>query len=236
MKIKIGLKNALGWLKTYRAWVILTLMGYAMILLGFSGAVKGDNLFIFVLSVICFVLSFVHLFSPILTSRRSKKLSEAFGKISNVNFRGYVESMKNLITWFPLVWKDRNFDHYFLFETIKFKLKIMAKNFKEEDTFIDTRRHSEQMELCVRLIDKIQKETYLMEHIELMEAKYGKMQYTIGGNKIARMEWERQSSYEDKDLILEEYHDMMKKGIRKHEKAVRLLFKILERNAERWWV
>jgi len=37
-----------------------------------------------------------------------------------------INGVKNLYKWFPIVWKDRDHDHYFIYETLRFKLEQHA--------------------------------------------------------------------------------------------------------------
>ena len=85
--------------------------------------------------------------------------------------------VKNLYNWFWIIWKDRDWDHYYIFQVLKFKLEKQAKHLNG--------RNAELMMTCVRLIDNLQNESY--------------------------------SSYTQ------------------HNKAKRLLFKIMNDRIEEWW-
>ena len=41
------------------------------------------------------------------------------GKYFHKNF---VKGVKNLWKWFPVIWKDRDWDDHYIFEVLKFKL------------------------------------------------------------------------------------------------------------------
>ena len=38
-----------------------------------------------------------------------------------------IQGIKNLLYWFPIIWKDRNFDEHFIYEILKHKLKYQSK-------------------------------------------------------------------------------------------------------------
>ena len=46
--------------------------------------------------------------------------------------RDFIEGIKNLIKWFPIIWKDRNWDHSYIYEILKFKLKKTFKPFNKK--------------------------------------------------------------------------------------------------------
>ena len=41
--------------------------------------------------------------------------------------RDIAQGIKNLIKWFPIIWKDRNWDDSFIFDILQFKLQNQAK-------------------------------------------------------------------------------------------------------------
>jgi hypothetical protein len=89
-----------------------------------------------------------------------------------------------------------------IFEILKTKLKFQSEHFRKHGYHVSSERDAEKIELCIRLIDKVQNEYYLDE--QLMKK-----------DPIA-----------DKDI---------ENAIRKHDKAKKLLFNILENNIESWW-
>jgi hypothetical protein len=75
----------------------------------------------------------------------------------------------NLYRWLPIIWKDQDWDHHYIFEILKFKLKNQAEYIGSKNRHLSAKRDAEIMMLCVRLIDKVQNEEYLMELINYEE-------------------------------------------------------------------
>ena len=109
--------------------------------------------------------------------------------------------IKNLWKWFPVIWKDRDWDHHYIFEILKFKLENQAKHLHEFGYHESAQRDAELMMTCVRLIEKIQNEDY----------------------------YEEMYNYEKLTS------EIINKYQAKHNKAKRLLFKILAERIEEWW-
>lgn len=42
------------------------------------------------------------------------------------SFWSFIEGIQNLIRWFPVIWKDRDFDDYYLYAILEKKLKTMG--------------------------------------------------------------------------------------------------------------
>ena len=68
--------------------------------------------------------------------------------------------IKNLYKWFWVIWRDRDWDHHYIFEVLKFKLEKQAKHLSEKDWHESSKRDAEIMMTCVRLINKLQNEEY----------------------------------------------------------------------------
>ena len=68
--------------------------------------------------------------------------------------------IKNLIKWFPLIWKDRNFDQGYLYDLIYFKLGEMQKFFESDYTYsMDAKEYAKQIKECKELLKRIINET-----------------------------------------------------------------------------
>ena len=71
--------------------------------------------------------------------------------------------VKNLYKWFWVIWKDRDWDHHYIFQVLKFKLEKQANHLAENGFHNNAQRDAELMMTCVRLIDKLQNEYYYDE-------------------------------------------------------------------------
>jgi hypothetical protein len=114
--------------------------------------------------------------------------------------RTWYKRIKNIIRWIPILWKDRDWDYWHTFEILKTKLKFQSEHFRKHGYHESSERDAEKMELCIRLIDKVQNEYYL-----------------------------------DKALRQDFTDEVMISAVIKHDKAKRILFKLLEQNIESWW-
>ena len=109
--------------------------------------------------------------------------------------------VKNLYKWFWVIWKDRDWDHHYILEVLKFKLEKQAKHLGERNWNESSKRDAELMMTCVRLINKLQNEEY----------------------------------YDVLYILDEKSPEVLQIVIDRHNKAKRLLFKIMNERIERWW-
>ena len=74
--------------------------------------------------------------------------------------------VRNLYNWFWIIWKDRDWDHYYIFQVLKFKLEKQAKHLGKRNWHESSKRDAELMMTCVRLINKLQNEDYYAEYYD----------------------------------------------------------------------
>lgn len=86
--------------------------------------------------------------------------------------RNIYRSIKNLIRWFPVICKDRDWDQHFIWEILKTKLKHQSQYIGDRDFHTRAKYDSERMLWCVRLINKIQEETYSSEYMDYHKSNY----------------------------------------------------------------
>jgi len=92
-----------------------------------------------------------------------------------------IRRIKNLLRWFPIIWNDEQWDHYFIFEVLKHKLIFTAEHTRKYGYHVNSKYDADRMMLCVRLIEKVQNEEYMNvladdDHLtkEKIDAAYNK--------------------------------------------------------------
>ena len=161
-----------------------------------------------------------------------------------------IQGVRNLIKWFRVVWKDRDWDHSYIYEILKHKLENQAHYIAKRNRHTSAKRDAELMLLCARLIEIQQEESYDMEYSDYREiewtddlrikivsnnledylAKYPRQYKRLLNGEITTFGHKpKQELIDNKEMasiiIAHENQDRSRK----------LLFKLLERNIERWW-
>lgn len=161
---------------------------------------------------------------------------------------GFFESLKSVVKWFPISWKDRDWDYHFLYDTLQFKLDNTANYIEKHKRYVGYERDVERMRLCSRLIDKISDEHYGCEYQDYFK-ETSKFVPIEGEPKMYRMESEivenRLTEYFEKypndyRRCTKEPGDSgiriaLRMGQQRGSKARHLLFLIMERNIQGWW-
>jgi len=165
--------------------------------------------------------------------------------------------IKNLIKWFPIIWKDRDWDGHYIFEVLKFKIRKTADRFEKNPGFVGWEKDTRDMRICENLIESIQNEYYSSEYFDYYEQKF----------KYEKIE-DTDLFHLKSDVIRDNLKDYIEKyphakrvattdpkysvcinlmsdspnvglamaiGMVRHNKAKKLLFNILENKIENWW-
>jgi hypothetical protein len=78
----------------------------------------------------------------------------------------FFRNIHNLIRWFPIIWRDEQWDYYYIFELLKHKLIFTAEHHYKYGCHTSASYDANRMMVCVRLIEKIQNESYILELID----------------------------------------------------------------------
>jgi hypothetical protein len=175
------------------------------------------------------------------------------GKYYHKTFR---TGVRNLVYWFPIIWKDRNWDSHYIFEIMIHKIKAQSKYIGERDIHTRAKRDAEIMMLCVNLMKLVQDEHYSSEYTDYHKTKHW---FEDVPGKEGLSSWESKLLEENFDDYFKKYPLIYKKvlngegvfgrdgreddkqiiamniGHINHERARKLLFKLMEQNIERWW-
>ena len=175
--------------------------------------------------------------------------------------RNIVEGTKNLIKWFPIIWRDRDWDSQFIFDILQFKLKNQAKYIGDNDRHTSAKEDAEIMMRCVDLIEKVKTEFYQSEYMDYHESTFEfvdipeneRSEWYEEGMKQYHSEeiWEKFDEYFAKYPKIYDYVMTYKKaqifpidtkqkiamnmGHELHKRARKELFNLMEKNIERWW-
>lgn len=166
------------------------------------------------------------------------------------------EGIKNIIYWFPIIWKDRNWDHSYIYIMLQHKLKAQAKYIGSKDRHTRAQQDAKRMTICVNLIQKLQDDFYGLEYTDYAEDLHWFETINDGtGNST----WEHENVWEKYDDYFAKYPLIYKKvmageGVfplkgREDDKQViamniahlnearahKLLFKIIEQDINSWW-
>jgi len=165
----------------------------------------------------------------------------------------FATGIKNLWKWFTVVWKDRDFDHDFIFEILKFKLNNVATRMDKTNRFVDSAKQASKIKTCVRLIQKIQDDYYGSEMHKYWDTKMRIERIKNSTNHSLEFDDTRN----DLHLYLAKYPNDTRRALKsnylkdindpsikqiaivvsriREDRAKTLLFNIVNKNIFSWW-
>jgi hypothetical protein len=176
------------------------------------------------------------------------------GKYYHKDFK---QGVKNIWYWLPVIWKDRNWDDHYIFEVLKHKLKAQANEIGTKDRHTRAQLDAKRMNLCVKLIELVQDETYAMEY---MDYHKDRVWFTDCEDRPGSSLYNSEVASENFDDFFKKYPLVYKKVLKgagpftldgrdeadmkkiiamnishvNQERVHKLLFKILEENINSW--
>lgn len=153
--------------------------------------------------------------------------------------------IKNTWLWMRFAWNIRWYEYSQLYQTLRFFLQNMIRYFEGSRVqYVGIERDIEYMRLCIKLIDRLEFDYYEERAMEELEKRWGKYQHGIsiiiddGGIERNCLEFKRELEKTEEDEVrynidFVKTHNFWKA---KHEKAKRLLHKILQEKIEYWWI
>jgi len=83
----------------------------------------------------------------------------------------FFKGIRNLINWVPVIWNDSNNDFTNILIILKKKLELQSKYIKKYSNYENSLRDYQRIQLCIRLIDKINEEYYATEYNNYIKSK-----------------------------------------------------------------
>lgn len=172
--------------------------------------------------------------------------------------KDFIKGVKNLIRWFPVIWKDRDWDYRYIWDLNIQKLKFQSKYIGKNDNHTRAKRDAQIMMTCVRLMEKIKDNDYEVEHQEYYNSNVtfipkilesGEKVYTYDSKVISENfdEYFKKYSRQYKKVLSGEVNRFKRDGdkdknliameisIENHNRAKKLLFKLMDFYIEYWW-
>ncbi len=91
------------------------------------------------------------------------------GKYSHKYFK---IGVKNLWYWLPIIWKDRSWDHSYIYKILKHKLQKQAQFTQEKNWHTCSQQNARRMQICVKLIQSCKDDTYRIEYLDYTKERH----------------------------------------------------------------
>jgi predicted DNA-binding protein len=135
-------------------------------------------------------------------------------------FYRFKKGIQNLINWFPVIWQDEDFDHYYFHNIILHKLKSMEKFFISDNAYsADSDKYANDIYYAVQLLERIIADDYINESLQPFHEKYPNCNLSHTGTE--EQEKFKYTCYMNSDQLREKDYDEF--------------YKYLRDNVQEWW-
>lgn len=161
----------------------------------------------------------------------------------------FTTGIQNLIKWFPIIWKDRNWDHSYILEILQHKLIL------QRECLITNNRHTmvgsdnKYITICLNLIERMKEDYYELEYFDyidedvwftkcLEEPDLFEMKSKVNKENLGEY-FDKYplitSKIREENPGISKQYAALKVGMENHRRCKKLLFKILDEKIEGWW-
>lgn len=156
----------------------------------------------------------------------------------------YLRSIKygieNLIYWFKIIWTDRNWDSYYIFEILRHKLIKMEEIFREEGMHVDANKDADKMKVCILLLNRIINDNYWeLAGGEKHWEKWGTPQFSSEpiDDEFSRLIVTHKNckTEEDEKQMNKEFRGICKHEYKLSKQDIKYLFHLMAKHILTWW-
>ena len=178
-----------------------------------------------------------------------KTLSSRIWRILPLGIRLFMTGCKNVIRWSPTIFKDRDWDHWHIYNILQKKIEFQRQEIIYANRHTDINRDNRDMTIVLNLIERVNEDFYSVEYLDYSESKF-RFEPIDGDDEYYTMEQDVISENYDEYIkkypssvrkVLKEKPDLNKKDLcfwvarHNEEKAHDLLHKILKERIRHWW-
>ena len=172
-----------------------------------------------------------------------------FGRL-HWRIRSFLTGCHNLIKWFPTIWNDRDWDGHYILKILQKKIEFQRKELVNANRHTRIELDNRDMTLALNLLERVKEEYYQME---CMDYWHSDIVFEEIPNDSSRKLVDVVDKWEKFDEFLSKYRSSVRAVIKQHgeqedkkrlcllvsyynhEKANKLLFRILEERLAYWW-
>lgn len=141
--------------------------------------------------------------------------------------------VKNLIIWFPIIWKDRSWDHYFIYVNLHYKLKLTEKVIRNGH-HLYRNKTADKIKICILILDRLIKDNYLDNALEKHNEKWGEGEFQFKNNEF-HIKYENIKNKDDEQKQQKDFRAAVKHQNYLREQDLDILFKLLRKHIQSWW-
>jgi len=147
--------------------------------------------------------------------------------------------IENVFHWVPVIWKDRNWDHYFIYVILRHKLRLMEIQIREYGHHTNSDRDADNIKVCVNLLDRLIADEYHEMAFKDHDRKWGEPDFRWEKYKddsdLVELHIDRDKVTNEKEQERKEFRRASTHEANLREQDLDMLFKNIRKYIQTWW-
>lgn len=145
-----------------------------------------------------------------------------------------------IIQWIPVLWRDYDFDHSYIFELLRYKLVRMEKLFRSDRAWGKKAfEQADKIRVAICLLDRICDNKYTSNAIMFHERKWGESEMITekvdGGYRLVNFVYPKAKNEEEQKQADKEISRLYKHSNYMEKQDIEYLFKYLNKHIRGFW-
>jgi hypothetical protein len=164
-------------------------------------------------------------------------------KIDSV--KAFFKNVKRASQWLPIIWKDRDYDYWFLFELMEYKLDRMEKSIGNAP-FVGNKGRAKEIKEVRKLLRSILNTEFDNKAMEELDKKWGKIRCfksepifnpepRLNGAIEIKMYREKEKTEKDTKRLHKDMKRIYGKYEKQEEEAMKKALDIILKKHKGWW-
>jgi len=155
-------------------------------------------------------------------------------------FRDIKKGVENLIIWFPVIWKDRWWDHWFFYVILHKKLSLMEENIRKYGNHVNSKKDADKIKICTILVKRLMDDNYHKIAMKQHDKKWGESEFNFIDTddpelKELKITYESVKTEEDEKNRARDFKRGMANMDQLMNQDLDMLFSLLRKNIQTWW-
>lgn len=154
---------------------------------------------------------------------------------------GIVRKISRVFQYIPVVWNNEDWDYYYLFILLKYKLSRMRKAQEQDTWHSNSHVYAKQIKQCEYLLDRLAKDEYLFPLLDEHEKRWGKQDCWFtpvqDNDDYSTIHFKREKAVFEYDVKQErkEYMKLIKHSDYLKKQDMDYFCKLLNKYSFHWW-
>jgi hypothetical protein len=151
------------------------------------------------------------------------------------------QGIKSLWIWFPVIWKDRQWDHIYIYQVFRHKLHLTEQLIRYHGHHLNHIQDADKIKKCVLLLDRLIEDEYHENVFKPHYKKWGEAEMNFTDSteypdcSVLDIKYPNVKTDKDKKLQQAQFRLKSKMEQAMKEQDLDMLFNLMKKHIQTWW-